>query len=336
MKKRFALVICAALIVGALATVAAQNNVDSNVVNVLQTAFTNTTLASSLTMNVQTTTDVTNPQTSTTTNRQGSATYQMVGTATDWNISGSETTTGGAPGTVSAGTPTAAPQNTSIDLVIVDGKTYIRFTAVPDYMQQQNLPTVWTEVPAQGQVGNGASGNGGNGGARGGFFGGGVNITSAQIAAVLYLPLDAASVTAASGPTTDTIDGQSMNAYQVTFDPTALGNSQAASLVRGAFGGGFAGGRGGNGAGRGSGTPAANGGAATQQAFQPTPMNTQVTATIWVGSDGLIYQIKTVVTRTPVDANATGPGAIDTTTTITTDFTNFNQAVTITAPTVGS
>src|SRR5438045_2946439 len=109
MKKRFALVICALLIIGVLAPASAQSNVDAKVLDALQTAFTNTNLSSSLTMNVQTDTEITNPQTNTTTSRQGTASYQMAGTATDWNISGTQTTTGGGLGAAGAGTPTAVP-----------------------------------------------------------------------------------------------------------------------------------------------------------------------------------------------------------------------------------
>lgn len=326
MKKRFGLLLGLVLVLAGILPASAQSSIDPQLQGVLQTAFTNMLFETSMTLTTNSSTETADAQAAGTPARQSSGKFQLAATATDWNISGSETTTiNGAFGGAGDASATAEPATISLDFVMVDGKSYVRFTSVPEAMQQ-NLSSDWTEV-GQGQGGQ----NGQNG--RGGFAG--AFTSSQQITAALYLPLDATSVTALTEAPADTIDGQAMRVFQISFDPQALANTQAAPLVRGV--GGFSGGRG---TGGGQNAPAGNGNDGAQATrpagggFQFAPMNTEITATVWVGSDQLIHRIETVVTRTPSDANGTGPGAAASTTTTTTDFSDFNQPVTITAPAV--
>ena len=110
----------------------------------------------------------------------------------------------------------------------------------------------------------------------------------------------------------------------------------AGGFGRGGFGGAFAG-RGGRNGGGGNGaqaTPPVNapggGPAATVEA--PSAANTQVTLTVWIGADDFVYRIASAVTR----SNMGQDGQASITLNTTTDFADFNQPMTITAPTTGS
>ncbi len=338
MKRRLSLlVLIFALLAAAIVPASAQSSVDPTLLSFVQSALTNTLAVNSLSVNVTTSTDSSGAA-----NGNGggfggfgaerSASYQLASNASDdWNVSGttSTTTTGGPAATADAnGTP--SDNTTTEEIRIVDGKTYIRYTAIPARMQQQNPPTDWVDVatlpqPAQGTFG--------------GNFAASVP-TADQILEALSLPVDATSVTAITEQAADTINGAAMRVFQITLDVDALLKSNtAASLFgaggfgRGGFGGNFAGrgGRGGNGA---QGTPPANapagGPAATVEA--PSAANTQVTLTVWIGADNFVYRIVSTVTRSNMGQNGQASITLNT----TTNYADFNQPMTISAPTAGS
>ena len=330
MKKHFTLVICCILIIAATLPARAQDSVDPQLLNTVQTAFTNLLNQSSFTQNTTSTTEFPDTLNGAVTN-QGSASYQLAAAANGWNISGTQTTTISAP----PGGNISDTATTSMELVIVDGISYIRFTAVPEFMQSRNLPQVWTALD-QSQEQRFA----------------GMKTSSEEVTVALNLPLDASGITALTETAADTIDGQAMRVFQITFDSQAVMNSGASSLIGGAgdsmviIGDERVGESGGpsvsssGGGGVPSGAPDTNssgGGSAPpiqQGNFQPPSMDSQITATVWVGSDGLVHRITIVVTSTPTDSSVGNSGSSTVTTTI--DFTDFNQSITIAAPTVGT
>ncbi|MEO8396287.1 MAG: hypothetical protein ABI700_25065 [Chloroflexota bacterium] len=349
MKKRISLsLLILALLVAAIVPASAQSSVDPTLLSFVQSAFTNTLAVNSLSVDVNTSTDTAGLGNGGANGGGGfggfgvnrTASYQLASNASDdWNVSGTtSTTTAGGPAATAEANSTPVDNTTTEEIRIVDGKTYIRFTAIPQRMQQQNPPADWVDVatlPAPAQ----------------GTFGGNFATsapTANQILEALSLPVDATGVSAITEQVADTIDGAAMRVFQVTVDVDALLKSDAAaSLFAGGFGrgggpAGFGGGRGGFGGNR----PGGNGGngaqatppvnapagapAATVEA--PSSANTQVTLTVWIGADNFVYRITSAVARTGMGQDGQG----STTLTTTTDFANFNQPMTITAPTAGS
>ena len=337
MKKRILLFgLILALLVVAIVPASAQSSVDPTLLSFVQSAFTNTLAVNSLSVDVKSSTD-----TSGLGNGGGfggfganrTASYELASnTSDDWNVSGTTTIIPTASNATEEANATPVDTTTTEEIRIVDGKTYIRFTEIPQRMQQQNPPADWVDVatlppPAQGTFGGNFATSA---------------PTANQILSALSLPVDSTGVTAITEQAADTIDGAAMRVFQITLDVDALLKSDAAASLLG--GGGF--GRGGFGGGRGGfgGRPGANGGAqatppvnapagapaATVEA--PSSANTQVTLTVWIGADNLVHRIASVVTRSNMGADGQGSITLNT----TTDFANFNQPMTITAPTVGS
>jgi hypothetical protein len=260
------------------------------------------------------------------------ASYQLASNASDgWNVSGTTTTIPTASNATPDANATPTDNNTTEEIRIVDGKTYIRFTEIPQRMQQQNPPADWVDVatlPAPAQ----------------GTFGGNFATsapTANQILEALSLPINSTGVTTITEQAADTLDGTAMRVFQITLDVDALLQSDAASLLgAGGFGrGGFGGGRGGNRPGGANGaqaTPPVNApnpaGAPVATVEAPSSANTQVMLTAWIGTDNLVHRIASVITRSNMGADGQGSITLNT----TTDFSSFNQPMTITAPTVGS
>jgi hypothetical protein len=299
----------------------------------VQSAFTNTLAVNSLSVDVKSSTD---------TNGMGNgggfggfganrtASYQLASNASDdWNVSGTTTTIPTASNATPDANATPTDNNTTEEIRIVDGKTYIRFTEIPQRMQQQNPPADWVDVvalppPAQGTFGGNFATNA---------------PTANQILLALSVPVNSTGVTAITEQAADTIDGAAMRVFQITLDVDALLQSDAASLLgAGGFGrGGFGGGRGGNRPGGNGGngaqaTPPVNAPNPAATAEAPSAANTQVTLTVWIGTDNLVHRIVSVITRSNMGADGQGSITLNT----TTDFANFNQPMTITAPTAGS
>ena len=341
MKKRISLsILIIALLVVAILPASAQSSPDPTLLSFVQAAFTNTLAVNSLSVAVKSSTDTSGLGNGGNGGGNGggggfggfnstrTASYQLASNASDnWNVSGTSTT---APGAASNATPeanaTASDNNTTEEVRIVDGKTYIRFTEIPQRMQQQNPPSTWVDVatlppPPQGSFGRGFAATA---------------PTADQILSALSLPVDATGVSAITEQAADTIDGMAMRVFQIGLNVDAiLKNNSAASLL-GGFGGGFGGGRGGGFGGRGNG---GNGGAQATPPVNPpatveptSSANTQVTLTVWVGTDNLVHRITSAVVRSNMGANGQGSITLNS----TTDFANFNQPMTITAPTIGS
>ncbi|MEO8611360.1 MAG: hypothetical protein ABI690_25915 [Chloroflexota bacterium] len=342
MKKRIVipLLLMGCLTIWGVVPTFAQSTVDPQLLNTLKTAFDNTKAATSMTVSVDATT-VRDGQTDTTPARTETDALQMAANATGWDVSGSRTTVSNVPANAANNTA-AATQTTTTEFIVVDGKTYIRFTAIPDSMTQQNLPKDWV---AADQLGRGQGGQGQGGGRLLG------NFTSEGS---LLLPVDSTSVTAVSEGQADTLDGQNMHVYQLTLNPTAVANSDAASLLTAAFGGGGFGREGNAGqATNGQQPPPASGGQQGNNGQPPAGnggpqggfgarfdmQNSTINLTVWVGDDNLIHQIQSVVVVTPsananTDANAPAPTAVTVTRMV--DFSHFNEPVTITAPQVAA
>jgi len=336
------MLITAALTLALVSSASAQSPVDTTLLDYVASAFTQTAAVNSLHLEAQSLTETTSGQDSSF-GAVVASSYDLVRSGDAWNLSGSQTT--------DTTTPNGSFQSVT-EMIVIDGTVYMRIQrdgAAADAAQGQgqgqgfSMPEGWFDLSAlqaEGQQGGGP-----------GFFGGSSQPTS--LLDVLGAPVSAAGVTALSELPADAIDGQPMRVFQVTFDSQALLDSDAASLARGGAGrggAGFAGGGpggaapGGDGAatpgGQGQGAPAGQGqppdGAA--QFGAPTtvdPANISVSFAVYVGEDGLIHRIYSVVatmTTSPVDANT----SVTTTTTAVTDFSAFNQLATITAPEIGT
>lgn len=333
-------------LVGVMPTMA-QTSVDSETLDAVQAALTNTQAVSSMTVSVQSQT-TRDGQTDATPTQQQTSSYQLATTSTGWNISGTETSTRTLPATDGS---TATTTNTTMEFVVVDGVTYIRFTALPDTANGQNLPQDWVNADTLNRMPGGR------------IFG---NLPSdgslpSSVGAGLSLPLNATSVTAATELASDTIDDQTMRVFQFTLDPASLTGS-AAGLINIGLGGGLGGLPGVNGQmppSDGSGAPPAmgdgqqppgNGAGAPPNpgnGQQPPDMgngqppmgmisaeNAQVVVMVWVGADNFVHRISSAVTLTPMGNAPDGSAITGSTTTTTVDYTGFNQPISIAAPQV--
>ncbi len=332
-----------ALLVAAIVPASAQSSVDPTALSFVQSAFTNTFAVSSLSVDTQSSTATAGLGSGGGNGNGGgfggfggfgvnrTSSYQLASNASDdSNVSGTTTTLANASNATPDANVTPVDNNTTEEIRIVDGKTYIRYTEIPERMQQQNPPADWVDVATLPQPAQGT-------------FGGGFATsapTANQILAALSLPVDATGVTAISEQAADSIDGDAMRVFQITLDVDALLKSDSAALLGGFGRGGFGGGRTGFGANRPGGangaqaTPPVNApaGAPAVTIEAPSAANTQVTLTVWIGADNLVHRITSVVARSGMGQDGQG----STTLTTTTDFANFNQPMTITAPTAGS
>ena len=330
MRKRISLsiLILAILIAGSILPASAQSSVDPTLLSFVQAAFTNTLAVNSLSVDVD-------ASTATSGGALGGfgverkASYQLASNASDdWNVTGKTSTIPSAGNATPEANSTPQDNTTTEEITIVDGKTYIRFTEIPQRMQQQNPPSTWVDastLPAPAQ---------GNGGFGGGFAASAP--TATQILEALSLPIDATSVTGITEQAADTIDGTAMRVFQITLNVDVILKSDAASLVNAGFGrGGFGGGRNGaNGGGNGGAqaTPPVNAPGPAATVEPASSANTQITLTVWVGTDNFVHRIVSAVTRSNMGQNGQASVTLNT----TTNFASFNQPVTISAPTIGS
>ncbi|HVU15055.1 MAG TPA: hypothetical protein VHD90_27465 [Phototrophicaceae bacterium] len=299
----------------------AQAGPDPTLVTFIQTAFQNTLAVSSLAVTADgISANMAAGQTTGTPTLERMSSYQLSMSGGAWNMTGTQSF--GPPASAATpeanATPEAATEQaltganvTTLQEVILDGKTYIRYTAIPQRMETQNPPPNWTDTSTL---------------PSGTTFAGGIP-TADQVLQLLALPISTTSITNLSEGTATTMDGTSMRVFNVTMDVQSVLNSSAESVLNIGLGG----------------APRRPAGTATQAAVAPaatpqaraqgmTPANTQLTLTVWIGSDNLVHQITSVVTRLNMGSNAD----MTTTLTTTTDFTDFNQPVTISAPTLSS
>lgn len=200
----------------------------------------------------------------------------------------------------------------STEIIVVDGVTYVRSSDAPAELPL-TLPTTWVNLEEY----NAESPNGGLP----------ISASAEELLAALMIPINAESVTAIAALPDDEIDGQTMQVYQITVDSAAVLESEAASL--------FDIGMGGGGAVPAGGLQPPQGApelpAAPTEMETPSPEDIQMIFAVYVGADdGLVHRVYAVV-----NIAASGEGANLTSTTIT-DYSNFNEAVEITAPELDS
>lgn len=224
-------------------------------------------------------------------------------------------------------------QNT-IEYIMVDGVSYINLDGaqigqIPGQADQVTTPQGWIELSADGtdQAAGfpmlGAAGN-----------------LSAQALGGLLLPMSATSITAISVLPDDTIDGQTMHVYQISVDAQSVIDSDASALLRGGFGGGFGGGQPPQGMPDGSTAPVDGQGTPPSDGQRPSfdqaldPANVIVTIAVYIGADdGFVHRIYSVIETASTSRD--GSSGVSTVTSIT-DFSAFNQPVSITAPQIGA
>lgn len=197
------------------------------------------------------------------------------------------------------------------EIIAVGGITYVRAGDAPAELPL-TLPTTWVNLEEY----NAESPNGGLP----------IAASAEELLAALMIPINAESVTAIATLPDDEIDGQTMQVYQITVDSAAVLESEAASLFDIGMGGGavFAGG-----SRPPQGAPELP--AAPTEMETPSPEDIQMIFAVYIGADdGLVHRIYAVV-----NIAASGEGANLTSTTVT-DYSNFNEAVEITAPELGS
>jgi hypothetical protein len=346
MKKLGYLLSCVALLVSGVITVSAQDAVDPASLDYVVKAYANTLASTSLHIESQS-------QTATQDQQQGTpgfgqkqtASFDASKTTDSWNVNGSRTI---------AITTQNGEIDVQIDTIIVDGKLYMQISGMPQFGQQQDqtqnaAPTVpqgWfdpAQLDASGQrvpgVGNTDP-----------------QTTIQTLLDALNLPVSGQSVTALKELPADNIDGESMRVFQLTLDPAVILQSDAAGLLRGALGGfgGFGGfgprgqgtdGQNGNGQQGGQNGNGQNGnftppgqGTAFPTRQPPNPADYQITFAVYVGDqDQLIHRIYSVIAITATQDNGNGFGGQSARTiTTVTDFSKFNEPVTITAPQLAS
>jgi hypothetical protein len=212
----------------------------------------------------------------------------------------------------------------TMEYVLTGGKAYLRFTDVPDALKG-NLPSDWADAETMARQGASAQGSSGQAP--------GASLDSATLSTALLGPLnltfDSKSVTALQELTADTIDGQSMRVFQLTMDSAAVLASSGASLLSPNFGvgqgvpGGFPG--------QGQMTPPAGipaMGTPPADLGTPNPQDAQITFAVYVGDqDGLVHRVYSVVT---VNAGSGQQFGLNVTT--VTNFSRFDEPVSITAP----
>lgn len=153
------------------------------------------------------------------------------------------------------------------------------------------------------------------------------------------LPLDETTVTQVSVLPDDEIEGEAMRVYQITVDPAAVLESDAAGLLNMGVSGGFGslpGGGGLPGNMDGSflppGTPPAP---AADELTPPAPEDIQMTFAVYIGAaDGLVHRIYSIVAVAARNADDGTTSTITVTSII--NYSKFNEPVEITAPEIAS
>ncbi len=224
--------------------------------------------------------------------------FDLARTESGWNASGSLVT--------SSTLPMIGAIELTSEIISIDGVTYARFTDLPEGLPLE-LPQDWVDMEQftaeQGGLPFGPSDN--------------------QLLAMLLLPLDEQSVTAITALPADTIDDQAMSVYQITLDPAAVLESEAASLLNVGLGAGL------------GGLPGGGNGPLPQRPAvdqtPPAPEDIQMTFAVYIGDDdGLVHRLYTVIQIAPSgEGDAARPGLQTTT---VTDLSRFDEPVEITAP----
>jgi hypothetical protein len=333
MKKLGYLLSCVALLASGVITVSAQNAVDPASLDYVVKAYANTLASTSLHIESQSQTQSADQQQGAGLGQKSTSSFDAAKTADGWNINGSRTT---------AITTQNGEVDIQMDTIVVDGKLYLQVSGMPQFQQQdQNaappaVPQGWfdpAQLEASGQrvpgVGNTDP-----------------KTTVQTLLDALNLPVDGKSVTALKELPADKIGDQSMRVFQLTLDPAIILQSDAAALLRGGgFGGGFGGfrrgqnGQGGNGQqGQGNAQQVPGQGTPFPTRTPPNPADYQITFAVYVGDqDQLIHRIYSVIAIAATQDNGNGFGGQPARTiTTVTDFSKFNDPVTITAPQLAS
>ncbi|MDX2137101.1 MAG: hypothetical protein SF123_03330 [Chloroflexota bacterium] len=277
---------------------AAQETIDPALLTPVETALESTRALDSLRIHTQSLTE--------TSAEFGDVSIQtesemnLVRTEADWNAAG----TIGVIGEL----PVIGTLDISGEVVLIEGTTYVRFGDLPDGLPIE-LPQTWTTTDTLETSG--------------GFIP--LPTTADGLLGVLNLPITAETVTAIAALPQDEIDGQTMTVTQVSLDPAAVLESDAASLVTVAGPG-----AGGNVPG---GLTPPDGQQLPEEITPPEPEDIQVTLAIYVGAeDGYVHRIYLLVNVVESEDGTRAGGTITT----LSDYSNFDEPVEITAPIVGS
>lgn len=310
---RMAAALALVLTVFSAVAVNAQEVVDAAQLDAIIAAFEDTRAVSSLHLEAQSQTEISGLPAAIAAGMQNAEIFDLAKSGEVWNAAGTRT--------ISVTLPTGAIEITA-ETVLLDGAAYVRLSGLPAEMGQ-NVPEGWFDTAAladdAGQVPfvNGADAN--------------------LLLGSLGFPVNAESVIALSELAGDTIDGQAMRVFQLTLDPAAVLESDAAGLLNAGMGGGLFMGGPGQGGFPGGGdftlpegvTPPEGGTPPTDMAA-PNPEDFQVTFAVYIGADdGLIHRVYSVIASAPAD-DAAQPFGL-TMTTIT-NYSKFNEPVIITAP----
>jgi hypothetical protein len=307
----------AVALVGTVAVASSAQSVDAALLARVTSAVENTLVTSSLQIATQSQTQLLMGQLSLTQN--GSSEWVLAQGTNGWNAQGS--TTNGLS------TPMGEFEITN-EIIVLDDTTYARIGEMPamlNALQGQGgeaveIPEGWFEVSADNTENPIAN----------------VSVDATSFFGVLAFPLSEENIVSLAEIAPDEIDGQAMQVIQVTVDAQAVAESEAAGLlVSGAGLGGF---------GAGGGFP--QGGQLPEGAQLPegvtppanpedmqTPdfSNAQITFALYIGQDdGLVHRIYSVVLVEGVE----GQGGFSTTS--LSDYSAFDEAVTIVAPEIGS
>lgn len=323
--KRISLVAALILIVGVFSAAHAQS--DPTLVDTVVQAFEQTQSSTSLHVTTQSLTERSGGEAGFGGgSQQGQSAWDLALAADgSWNLSGSQSTV------LEMGDNQM--QNT-IQYVVLDGASYINLDGAQigqmlGQADQATTPQGWFEVTRDstdqtaGFPMLGATGN-----------------LSAQALGGLRLPMSATSITAISALPDDKIDGQTMHVYQISLDSQLVIDSDASVLLRGGFGGGFGGGQPPQGDGNGMPPAPADGQTPPSDGQRPgfdqvlDPANVIVTIAVYIGTDdGFVHRIYSVIETASTSQD--GSSVVSTVTSIT-DFSAFNQPVSITAPQIGA
>lgn len=301
MMKRWNKPLVVLALVGALAVGQvglAQESVDAAALTEVATAFESTRSLDSLHLKSQSLTESSGGADGFDLSLQLMQEFDLARTESGWNASGTLVT--------SSQLPVVGALELTSEVITVDGVTYARFIDIPEGLPLE-LPQEWVDLEQftaeQGSLPFGPSDN--------------------QLLAMLLLPLNEQSVTAITALPADTIDDQTMNVIQITLDPAAVLESEAASLLNVGLGA------------RLGGLPAGGNGPLPQRSAvdqtPPAPEDIQMTFAVYIGADdGLVHRLYTVIQIAPAgEGDAARPGLQTTT---VTDLSRFNEPVEITAP----
>lgn len=286
-----------------MGAVSAQD-VDPALVEVVSTAFAQTASVDSLNVESRSMSEVSGLPEGLSFGQEMTRTASLVRAGDAWNFTSTSTSTSTTP---------QGELNIVSEIVRIDDVTYIRFTDAPAELGA-DLPTVWTDA-AELATTNGL---------------GVLNVD--ELIGEFSLPITAESVTSINELATDTIDGQTMRVIQITLDPQTVLDSEASALVSGLSGG--------VGAFPNDGqmpqlpegvTPPAQD--AAGELPELSAEDFQITFAVYIGADdGLIHRIYRVIAVAPSTEGGASPAF---TTTTLTNYTDFNTAITISAPTLG-